>query len=387
MSGVRIVIVTLSEPYPFGHVLGRWYYALLKELSRRQYQVRCLSSSTNQRWAELAADAVKPLGVELSVHPVEDDRHWFSRKWRTFRRPFSHSISNSLRARLASEIRFGYDILHFEQLWSGYLAEQHPRTLVGVHHLSSLDLKALKPDGNPRFRFDRYLMRQSESRLLRRLSVVTTLSDRLAASIQAISPRTRVFVVPFGLDPSLYQFNPDDRSDEPTIGFLANMRWMPGYLAARRLITRIFPLVKHLVPNTRLFVAGWDARAALPEFIHNAGVTISENVPDPQATFDRLQVLAYPVPQGSGVKVKVLEAMAWGIPVVTTTDGVEGIEAVDGKHCHIADNDELFAQLVANLLQQDDLRRSFRLHARALVEEQHSPAPIVNRLEQVYKTL
>jgi glycosyltransferase involved in cell wall biosynthesis len=93
------------------------------------------------------------------------------------------------------------------------------------------------------------------------------------------------------------------------------------------------------------------------------------------------------VPQGSGVKVMVLEAMAWGIPVVTTTDGIEGIEAVDGRDCFVADEDEAFAQRVVELLRDRDLRRTCRQRARALIEVKHSPAPVVDRLEQVYQVL
>ncbi len=87
------------------------------------------------------------------------------------------------------------------------------------------------------------------------------------------------------------------------------------------------------------------------------------------------------------MKVKVLEAMAWGIPVVTTTDGVEGIEAIDGEHCFVADEDAMIAQRVIELLRNADLRRSFRKRARALIEDQHSPVPVVDRLERVYQRL
>jgi glycosyltransferase involved in cell wall biosynthesis len=165
------------------------------------------------------------------------------------------------------------------------------------------------------------------------------------------------------------------------------MNWTPGYLAARRLITSIFPLVKQLVPEARLLVAGWHAREALAEFVNYPDVTIVEDVSDAESYFARLRVLAYPPPQGSGVKVKVLEAMAWGIPVVTTTAGVEGIEAVDGEHCFVTDEDDVFAQRVVELLRDGNLRRALRQRARALIEEQHSPRPVVDRLEQVYQVL
>lgn len=387
MSKTRIIVVTLSEPYPFGHALGRWYYALLKELSRRRYYVRCLSVTTNREWAERAREAVGALGVHLSLHSISRNSTWLGRKWQTLRRPFSYTLSDGLRADLAKDVKNGYDILHLEQLWAGYLAEGRAHSLVAVHHLSSLDLRGLALAFGPRFLFERYWTLRAEVRLLRHLTVIGTLSKRLAGSIRSVNRRARVFVVPYALDPSLYGFMASDRSAEPVIGFLANMKWMPSYLAARRLIMAVFPRVKQHVPEAKLLIAGWNARHALSEFVNERDITIAENLSDPRPYFDRLRVLAYPVPQGSGVKVKVLEAMAWGIPVVTTTDGVEGIEAVDGEQCFVADDDATFALRVAHLLQDPDLRRAFRQRARALVEDHHSPAPVVNRLERVYQVL
>lgn len=387
MSKARIIVVTLSEPYPFGNAHGRWLYVLLKELSRRRYQVRCLSVITNPAWAKLAYEAVTPLGVDLSFYPISLESNRLTRKWHTLRQPFSYSLSSALKAELVKEIRIGYDVLHLEQLWTGYLANRSPRTLVSVSHLPSLDLRGLNVASNPRSLLQRYFLGRSEAGLLRRLSTLTTLSARLASSIQSINRDARVFVVPFALDPSLYRLVAEDTPTEPIIGFVGSMNWMPVFLAARRLITRIFPLVKQLVPKAKLLIAGWQARKALSEFVEYPDVSIVENVPNAEPYLNRLQVFAYPMWQGSGVKVKVLEAMAWGVPVVTTSDGVEGLDAVDGEHCFIADEDAMFAQRVVELLSDVDLREGFRRRARGFVEEHHSPIPVVSKLEQVYQVL
>jgi len=387
MTKGRVIVVTLSEPYPFGHVSGRWYYALLKELVRRRYEVRCLSVTSNSRWAELAERALVPLGVDLSFHPIEAFRGRILGKLRTIRQPFSYSLSSGLRKEFAKEIRKGYDVIHLEQLWSGYLAHQKARSLVVVHHLSSLDLAGLSPFGGTRLLLNRLLVHRGERYLLRRLNNISTLSDRLARELSLMNPKASVYNVPFGFDPSLYPFVTDPGASNLQIGFLGNMRWTPGYLAARRLVSTIFPLIKRLVPGAKLLLGGWEARQALHEFVDHTDVTITENVPDAQEFFRQLQVLAYPVPCGTGVKVKVLEAMAWGIPVVTTTDGVEGIHAINGRDCFVADDDEAFARKVVELLRNRSLGRMLCQAARSLVENEHSPPPVVDRLEEVYAAL
>src|SRR5262249_28311038 len=154
----------------------------------------------------------------------------------------------------------------------------------------------------------RFLLFRGEVGLIRRLNAVSTLSPRLAASIKSINPAARVFLVPFALDLSLYKYGSEDGSAELTIGFVGSLNWLPTYLAARRLLTRIFPLVKRSVPKARLLIAGWRARKALAEFLECPDVSIVEDVPDSETYFKRLQVLTYPLRQGSGVKVKILEA-------------------------------------------------------------------------------
>jgi glycosyltransferase involved in cell wall biosynthesis len=87
------------------------------------------------------------------------------------------------------------------------------------------------------------------------------------------------------------------------------------------------------------------------------------------------------------MKVKVLEAMAYGVPTVTTTEGIAGIEAVDGRHVGIADDDEVFAEKVVALLRNEVARRTMRLTARQLVEQRYSPRPVLRELHTLYEEI
>src|SRR6185312_16591519 len=176
--------------------------------------------------------------------------------------------------------------------------------------------------------------------------------------VTARNPRASVHVVPNALDPSLFEFCADDRTETPVFGFVGSINWNPGYLAAERLITRIFPKVRAKKPDATLLLVGWNADR-LKAHRGTAGIEILENVPDAKAAFFRLQVLAYPLPKGSGMMVKVLEAMAYGIPVVTTTEGIEGFTTENGTHALIADDDDVFAEHVVRLLEAAALERVY----------------------------
>jgi glycosyltransferase involved in cell wall biosynthesis len=201
--------------------------------------------------------------------------------------------------------------------------------------------------------------------------------------ILELNPSARVFTIPPALDPDLYPLRAVEIS-QPTVGLIGSMAWRPGYLAAVRLLTSIWPRLKAEVRDARLMIVGWGARRALSRFLDRPDVTIMEDVPDAEPYFRQLSVLAYPAPTSSGLKVKVQEAMAYGVPVVTTSQGIEGIEAIDGVHAMIADQDDVFADKVVASLRQVELRNNLRLAARKLIEERYSPGPTLSQIENLY---
>ncbi|HVZ23746.1 MAG TPA: glycosyltransferase family 4 protein [Vicinamibacterales bacterium] len=386
MSQFRVVVVLPGSPYPFGDVTGRWSFPLLKGLAKRGFEVRCLSVTTRADWAAGARACLEPLGVSLRCFAPRSARSWAAGKLATFREPYSYMLSDELRRAVDEETARGYDVLQLEQLWSGYLAPGRVRTLTSVHYLPSIDLHG---EWQPSLRFfsSKYLMCATERRLLKSLVHIRTLTPRLARAAAGVNPDIQAHTVPIAIDPELFPFSPEDRYDVPVFGFVGNMSWNPGYLSAVRLITRILPRVRMRIPNARVLLAGWNARRLLAKYLDAPGVEIVQDVQDVRPYFERLQALAYPLPKGSGMMVKVLEAMAYGIPVVTTSEGIEGIDADHSVHALLADDDEAFAEQVVGALQDGALRRRLRRHARQLVQDRYSPLATASALERLYQAL
>jgi glycosyltransferase involved in cell wall biosynthesis len=359
---------------------------MLKGLAQQGYAVRCLAVSARPSWNAGAEEALTPLGVSVRFFAPGRNGSWLSKKISTVREPFSYSLSDELRRAVDQETRGGYDVLQLEQLWSGYLALGRERTLTSVHYLQALDLHD-EWQLSPPFLLSKLLTGLAERRLLRRLPAVRTLTSRLEGAVRGINPRLMTYTVPISLDASLYELQEERADSAPVIGFVGSMHWYPGYLAAVRLITRIFPKVRAARPDARLLLAGWNARHVLRDYVALPGVEIVGDVPDAELYFKRLRVLAYPVPRGSGMMVKVLEALAYGVPVVTTSEGMEGIAAVNGVSALIADDDDTLVDAIVELLGNRDLRCSVRRNGRSLVERQYSPAATAHALEAVYQQL
>ena len=142
--------------------------------------------------------------------------------------------------------------------------------------------------------------------------------------------------------------------------------------------------MKRDFPQAKLFIAGWNAAKYLEKYLSEQDFTLTANLKNPSDFFSKAAVMVYAPSQGSGMKVKVMESMAYGVPVVTTWEGVEGIDYRNGSECWVAETDEDLAGKVCRLLESPMERQQMRDAARALVEERYSPGPVLDKMVAIY---
>jgi len=383
---VRIVIVTPAVPHPFGDTAARWFYVLVTELAARGHEVVVIAA-TEEAQARVA-EAEKWLAERgsrftLHCHRLQVDSFALRRKWQNLVRPRSEVIQDrELRELLGRELRRGYDVLHLEQMATGWLGVGNGRALLNVHFFDVIDWSE-RSNMTPDERRALWQAQRATKRLLHEITNVRLLTSRLKEAAEAINPKGRYWVVPFALDTALYPLLPP--SAEPVVGMIGSMHWEPSRSAARRLMTRIWPLVKQRVPAAKLYIAGWNAAKYLRDCAAQPDVVLAENLHHPSEFFSQAAVMVYAPSRGSGMKVKVMESMAYGVPVVTTWEGVEGIEYENGCECWVAEGDEELAAKVCRLLENCSERRQMREAARHLMEERYSPRPVVDKMICVYQ--
>src|SRR5581483_857503 len=139
--------------------------------------------------------------------------------------------------------------------------------------------------------------------------------------------------------------------------------------------------------DATLLVAGWNADRYLGRYFPIRGASLLGPVDHPEDFFSQIAVLLYPPPRGSGMKIKVLEAMAYGVPVVTNAEGAEGLDIVDEAPVALAERDDDLVARVAELLSDPAIREERRRQGRKVIEEDFAPAPAVDRLLHAYGAL
>jgi glycosyltransferase involved in cell wall biosynthesis len=381
---MRILLVTADAPLPFGQAAARWYCVMLNELKRRGHQVTLFSACTGpQEKAEVEALFPRP-DFDVRCYP-RPRRGGLGAKVETLRRPYSSMFAPELLRDLRAEAERGFDVLHLEALWSGWTGlPWRERALLNIHNSFEIDLAGAAYPGLAE-QARRWLLYRTEHRLVREYPTLVTLSERLAAHLRQLHPRAAIFTVPLGLELSRYRFSAEEQAPHPpTVGLIGSFSWGPTLTAGLALLQRMWPTIHRQVPEARLLLVGRQARSVLKDYLHLPSVEVHENVPDTAPYFAATDVMLYAPQVGSGMKVKVLEALAQGTPVVTTREGVEGLPAVDGVHAGVCDDDAGLVERTVALLRSPELRRARRLAGRKLVEDTCGPGPTVDALERAY---
>lgn len=215
--------------------------------------------------------------------------------------------------------------------------------------------------------------------------------------IQICSPENRDYLLSFlpelrgklddnraGIATSRYDFRPNGREAE-TMLFLGSFRHLPNQEALDWFTRKVLPRVVERSPKARLVIVGAEPppKHSLPNLPDN--IELRGFVDDVREPLSRYAVFVCPILSGSGMRVKLLEAFAAGIPVVSTRIGAEGLSAKDGEICSLADDPAEFANKVIELFDDGDKARGLALRAHEQVVKTRDMAVLTMNLVESYR--
>jgi glycosyltransferase involved in cell wall biosynthesis len=178
--------------------------------------------------------------------------------------------------------------------------------------------------------------------------------------------------------------SPAEDNSIPVIGFLGSMDWQPNQDAVKWFLNEIFPLVRKQLPNAEFHFAGRNMPADFLPSLPDEGVHFLGSIPDAFAFLQSLTCMVVPLRSGAGMRLKILEAMAAGCPVISTSVGAEGIHTAHGVHILFADTPTDFGNEVLKVLQSEAIRNLLRKNAQILMETQYSWNRIADQTLQYY---
>jgi glycosyltransferase involved in cell wall biosynthesis len=373
---MRILMAFHAPPYPPDIGPSRRHYHVLSETLKR-HDVSVLSLGTD---ADRAAfhDHFGARGIESAFVPNSNTRlvnaarcGWYLATGRSdFRRLRRRRFQQILDA--LGQRRF--DLAYFSTTMLGCYRLPARLPLVGdTHNIEHDNLARASRESEPHWRRAFYraqarLTKREELAYASRFSIVCATSERDRALLAQLVPHVTTTVVPNGIDLDRYRRPPGVSPRGGEVLFTGLMSYYPNQHGIVRFAQQVWPRVMSRVPHARLRIVGADPPAAV-RALRGAHVDVTGRVQDVRPAYARAQACIVPLWIGGGTRVKALEAMAMGVPIVSTPLGCEGLDVRDGRSVLIGHTDEQLADALIAVLTNPALRTRLAAEASALADE------------------
>ncbi|HXB39623.1 MAG TPA: glycosyltransferase [Bacteroidia bacterium] len=193
------------------------------------------------------------------------------------------------------------------------------------------------------------------------------------------------FSSPTGLLPDKYIINHSNEVPQSVFHF-GSMDWMPNEEAVLWFVKNVWNKVLDKIPKAKFYIAGRGISEKVAS-LQIPGVIVTGKTESPEKVYHNYEVMVVPLLSGSGMRIKLIEGMAYGKPIVSTNIGAEGIIVTNNKNCLLADDADTFANSVIELLSDKTKKENMQKEAREFAEKNYNNTFLVNQLLNFYKTL
>ena len=380
---MKLKYVFPEPPLPFLGAAARLSHLLLSEAVRRGVDVEAFIEYFDEKDATALREMFNAPNCKLRLFCAKTVSKNLLRTTRSLLWQGAFLYDAAFVAALDAAMRDPEAVLHLEThsaCWPGlkYL----DRTILNLHYLLNADMRS-EPSHGLRVKWNLYRERQ----MLKTFKHMAAVTPALADEVSLINPAALIRPVQFGLDLAGYPCSapPASADRAPHIGMIGSYGWAPTRAAARHFF-KLWPEIKQAVNTAKLFLVGRGANRILGDDARavDPNARVVENVPDIIPYFHELDCMVYAPEHASGIKVKILEAFALGVPVVTNQHGIDGIPVRNREHCIVGSTNAELVAGVRYLMENPEAKLRMTQAARSLVEEICAPSNVFDQWLSVY---
>jgi glycosyltransferase involved in cell wall biosynthesis len=392
---MRILFLTQIVPYPPDSGPKIKTYNVLRYLVQR-HEVHLVSFARPGSEAE-QAQVLRGMCASVTTVPLQRSRRgdlaYLARSVFTGR-PFLVERDDvpGMRTEIARLLsRIAFDAVHADQLTMGQFAVDLPvpvRVLDEHNAVWTIVQRGARAERGPRrlvAEVEWRKLRAYEGDLCKRVDCVTVVSDDdRQALFRAAGAAFPCLEIPIGVATDELPFIPPGPEARHVLS-VATMFYPPNVEGVDWFARQVFPIIRRDVPDASFWIVGSRPPAQIQRLADpHSGIVVTGYVSDLVPILRESAVLVVPVQSGSGMRVKILEAFARGIPVVSTTLGVEGIAARAGEHLLIADTPGAFATAVTQILREPETSARLARAGRELVCRRYDWRSALTELDRLY---
>ncbi|MEO8922439.1 MAG: TIGR03087 family PEP-CTERM/XrtA system glycosyltransferase, partial [Caldimonas sp.] len=232
------------------------------------------------------------------------------------------------------------------------------------------------------YRFEGAKMMMAEARLARRFDLCTATTRAEWQTLEGYATGAATDWFPNGVDSEF--FCPvAEPYDTDTLSFVGRMDYYPNQECMRRFCDEVWPMLRSRRPALKLMIVGADPATAIRKLGERPGVTVTGSVVDVRPLVRRSVVMVAPLAIARGTQNKILEAMALGVPVITSRIAAGGVDAEPGEHLLTADTASEQVEAILRLIDSPDERRRLALAGRQRVLSHHAWSQSMRRLDGI----
>ena len=230
-------------------------------------------------------------------------------------------------------------------------------------------------------------LKEHEASACRQAKLVLAVSKPDSDSLYNLGLPGHPLVIPNGVDCSYYRPDLVLHPEHDSLLFTGTMDYRPNVDAVQWLVAKVLPLVAEQRPGIRLRIVGRSPSPEVMALDDDPRIDVTGAVKDIRPYFTRSSLFVVPMRMAGGARLKILEALAMGLPVVSTTMGAEGIDLTDGKEALLADSAAQFAEAIVRLLENPGLAGKMASAGRRLVDEQYDWPRVAPLLLHAYASI
>ena len=394
---MRIFQICNKSPFPPKEGGSIAMNNITQGLLAKGHTVKILAFSTPKYFVDektfpseyLERTGIETVFIDNSVKLTDAFLNLFSSESYHIKRFVSKEFENKIISILQKET---FDIIQLETLYiSPYIETirkySDAKIVLRSHNIEYLIWERLASSSNNFFRkvYLKHLaktLKQYEIKAINKFDGIAAITSKDAEQLKILGCRKPICDIPLGIDLNNYSMIPV-KMEVPSLFHIGSMNWMPNEEAVKWFLSQVWDEIHNEYPELKLYLAGrnmpdWLLEMKMPH------VEIVGEVEDALTFISSKQIMVVPLLSGSGMRVKIMEGMALGKIIISTTIGAEGIDYEDGKNILLADTPAEFAEKIRYCLKDINRAEQVGIQANKLIEEKYDNKIITEKLITFY---